>query len=135
MIRRPPRSTRTDTLVPYTTLFRARPARPAVIFGPAVEQRRAAAGAAVHAVALVVGIFAGEGALGAAFAQHMKGHRVEGRVAPGIGHGDDLLAGPRVRGRSSRNIGTAPAHRTGRPKRSEENTSELKSIMRHSYAA
>src|SRR3546814_10253050 len=30
MIRRPPRSTRTDTLFPYTTLFRSvRPARPA----------------------------------------------------------------------------------------------------------
>src|SRR3546814_10131923 len=27
MIRRPPRSTRTDTLVPYTTLFRSRPPR------------------------------------------------------------------------------------------------------------
>src|SRR3546814_4981602 len=26
MIRRPPRSTRTDTLFPYTTLFRSRPA-------------------------------------------------------------------------------------------------------------
>src|SRR3546814_14244184 len=28
MIRRPPRSTRTDTLFPYTTLFRSRPWRP-----------------------------------------------------------------------------------------------------------
>src|SRR3546814_9642463 len=28
MIRRPPRSTRTDTLFPYTTLFRSRPAPP-----------------------------------------------------------------------------------------------------------
>src|SRR3546814_1568891 len=28
MIRRPPRSTRTDTLFPYTTLFRSRPLRP-----------------------------------------------------------------------------------------------------------
>src|SRR3546814_18688596 len=28
MIRRPPRSTRTDTLFPYTTLFRSPPARP-----------------------------------------------------------------------------------------------------------
>src|SRR3546814_6221757 len=28
MIRRPPRSTRTDTLFPYTTLFRSRPAAP-----------------------------------------------------------------------------------------------------------
>src|SRR3546814_3702744 len=27
LIRRPPRSTRTDTLFPYTTLFRSRPAR------------------------------------------------------------------------------------------------------------
>src|SRR3546814_2139523 len=27
MIRRPPRSTRTDTLFPYTTLFRSRPER------------------------------------------------------------------------------------------------------------
>src|SRR3546814_13978927 len=27
MIRRPPRSTRTDTLFPYTTLFRSRPRR------------------------------------------------------------------------------------------------------------
>src|SRR3546814_20043519 len=31
MIRRPPRSTRTDTLFPYTTLFRSEPAE---IFGP-----------------------------------------------------------------------------------------------------
>src|SRR3546814_17609037 len=29
MIRRPPRSTRTDTLFPYTTLFRSRPRGPA----------------------------------------------------------------------------------------------------------
>src|SRR3546814_3661219 len=28
MIRRPPRATRTDTLFPYTTLFRARPDQP-----------------------------------------------------------------------------------------------------------
>src|SRR3546814_10236325 len=31
MIRRPPRSTRTDTLFPYTTLFRSIPAPPAAI--------------------------------------------------------------------------------------------------------
>src|SRR3546814_186764 len=30
MIRRPPRSTRTDTLFPYTTLFRSKPPRPAM---------------------------------------------------------------------------------------------------------
>src|SRR3546814_2659860 len=32
MIRRPPRSTRTDTLFPYTTLFRSRTARPIPYF-------------------------------------------------------------------------------------------------------
>src|SRR3546814_12600131 len=31
MIRRPPRSTRTDTLFPYTTLFRSSPLDPAVV--------------------------------------------------------------------------------------------------------
>src|SRR3546814_12282943 len=30
MIRRPPRSTRTDTLFPYTTLFRSHPGQPAL---------------------------------------------------------------------------------------------------------
>src|SRR3546814_8311914 len=33
MIRRPPRSTRTDTLFPYTTLFRSDPRVAAVCFG------------------------------------------------------------------------------------------------------
>src|SRR3546814_1582839 len=55
----------------------ARPARAAVIFGAAVEQRCAAAGTAIDAVALVIDIFAGEGAFGAAFPQPMMGHRVE----------------------------------------------------------
>src|SRR3546814_6193581 len=44
MIRRPPRSTRTDTLFPYTTLFRARDAAEVVgVLGAAVrtvEDRR-----------------------------------------------------------------------------------------------
>src|SRR3546814_6719827 len=31
MTRRPPRSTRTDTLVPYTTLFRSRPMRKVLV--------------------------------------------------------------------------------------------------------
>src|SRR3546814_8117845 len=34
MIRRPPRSTRTDTLFPYTTLFRSRPQRGYLCKGP-----------------------------------------------------------------------------------------------------
>src|SRR3546814_3481717 len=45
MIRRPQRSTRTDTLFPYTTLFRShRPAQPVGILG--IEHQEAAAAGA-----------------------------------------------------------------------------------------
>src|SRR3546814_8732696 len=40
MIRRPPRSTRTDTLFPYTTLFRSRGDHPARRHGDAPERPR-----------------------------------------------------------------------------------------------
>src|SRR3546814_20582712 len=40
MMRRPPRSTRTDTLFPYTTLFRSRLSSPA-IFDPSAVTARA----------------------------------------------------------------------------------------------
>src|SRR3546814_6750122 len=36
MIRRPPRSTRTDTLFPYTTLFRSLPRSQRMVMSPAV---------------------------------------------------------------------------------------------------
>src|SRR3546814_6125591 len=55
MVRRPPRSTRTDTLFPYTTLFRSRAGVPAmgVRIGAqlrhAERQRRAGKGMAVAA--------------------------------------------------------------------------------------
>src|SRR3546814_19257429 len=45
MIRRPPRSTRTDTLFPYTTLFRsADRARAVCALAPSRRRRRACAG-------------------------------------------------------------------------------------------
>src|SRR3546814_17217647 len=45
MIRRPPRSTRTDTLFPYTTLFRSRPRqladhREAAVVGDVLQRRQ-----------------------------------------------------------------------------------------------
>src|SRR3546814_10486281 len=40
MIRRPPRSTRTDTLFPYTTLFRSRGAEPQHGPGPRLGKQR-----------------------------------------------------------------------------------------------
>src|SRR3546814_9695896 len=40
MIRRPPRSTRTDTLFPYTTLFRSRAREAEAELGPEDDQNR-----------------------------------------------------------------------------------------------
>src|SRR3546814_15085488 len=47
MIRRPPRSTRTATLFPYTTLFRSAQRHPVVVGRPRRRQPRAAPPAAV----------------------------------------------------------------------------------------
>src|SRR3546814_21100153 len=60
MIRRPPRSTRTDTLFPYTTLFRSRqfgdgPVAPAECAGYGI-QSFAVAGVAGFGIAFVPGV-------------------------------------------------------------------------------
>src|SRR3546814_14384617 len=55
MIRRPPRSTRTDTLFPYTTLFRSRLGHPAAeerVLGLCGQRTRRQAGGDGRAVAL-----------------------------------------------------------------------------------
>src|SRR3546814_6621885 len=81
MIRRPPRSTRTDTLFPYTTLFRSR----------------------------------------------------AGRQGSGTPHA--AAARPASPGRSRHCRSRArPSNVPARPRRSEEHTSELQSLMRISYA-
>src|SRR3546814_5220012 len=51
MIRRPPRSTRTDTLFPYTTLFRSQPKGFAALF-----RRRSGKGRCVHGYDLKKGV-------------------------------------------------------------------------------
>src|SRR3546814_18329529 len=59
MIRRPPRSTRTDTLFPYTTLFRSDRLRPVGDVGAALGPLRAAGHAWVEvqaAVATLIGL-------------------------------------------------------------------------------
>src|SRR3546814_8741981 len=106
MIRRPPRSTRTDTLFPYTTLFRSPGPRPAQDHyprgGPGVEAWR------------------------------------RGRRVPPLPR---VPAGDRRPRRRIRRI-TYQDHRSGTRRmstqttdtRSEEHTSELQSLMRHSYA-
>src|SRR3546814_15794086 len=85
MIRRPPRSTRTDTLFPYTTLFRS-------------------------------------------FVMEMREWRPGGDGYKGPDDGLDAVAGC---------ISSEPVrlkHGPAPPRRSEEHTSELQSLMRISYA-
>src|SRR3546814_2394998 len=105
MIRRPPRSTRTDTLFPYTTLFRShrRPDQgPGLLRGGRADRRDRAL--RVHALP----------------AQHAAGDWLfhdRGDLAARSGRSAGLRARPVFHAR-----------------RSEEHTSELQSLMRISYA-
>src|SRR3546814_1235358 len=115
MIRRPPRSTRTDTLFPYTTLFRSRSS----CRGP---RRRGRIGrveiARGERHAPVPDRTAGPGPVGL---RHLRaGHRHPAPADRPVA-GAHLLPGP------------ARWLRGDRP-RSEEHTSELQSLMRISYA-
>src|SRR3546814_7069266 len=107
MRRRPPRSTRTDTLFPYTTLFRSVEA--AVFHAP---------GRSIFRPQVKIDEFAGLSQLGigailrrVARLRHRKQHQVGN-----LEHRNFL--GPSTRF----------------AKRSEEHTSELQSLMRNSYA-
>src|SRR3546814_10410012 len=112
MIRRPPRSTRTDTLFPYTTLFRSRRTR--VRPGP---RRRAAAGPPQSK---------GEPPL--------PGRPALDRSPAPAGRGKTERSHHRA---VFQDCGPANLHVDGRvahDARSEEHTSELQSLMRISYA-
>src|SRR3546814_4179687 len=117
MIRPPPRSTRTDTLVPYTTLFRSR------------VQVRARGTDGRRASAAPCGNFDATERL-----------PPRARAAFDEPQGDPLLRLALCRGRAGGRLGrdSGAGHRRGRPAepaaRSEEHTSELQSLMRISYA-
>src|SRR3546814_6095694 len=132
MRRRPPRSTRTDTLFPYTTLFRSRHHRLLHL----VDRQRAdqAARPDRRLVAERLGRrlrhaaadrrLAGDGG-------RPVGGRPAGRLLgllrgglPGRGGGGDRL----------RLLVLADAALSDQPDRSDEHTSELQSLMRISYA-
>src|SRR3546814_6465042 len=111
MIRRPPRSTRTDTLFPYTTLFRS--------VDPAFVQVIGRKGAAV-ALQLP--------------ARRTPGLAVDGHMRLGRGAAALLQIARRTGGGD-----ILPARPPAQPARdhmvrSEEHTSELPSLMRPSYA-
>src|SRR3546814_5988786 len=114
MIRRPPRSTRTDTLVPYTTLFRAST-------GHRLQRGQVAAMPGRRRLT-------GDGRLA-----HGGLHVGHGWRSYGDGGGDQPLdPGCRSRLRCHHRISGCAVSR--HPARSEEHTSELQSLMRNSYA-
>src|SRR3546814_2143112 len=110
MLRRPPRSTRTDTLFPYTTLFRSpisHLARHQESLRRNGRNRR---------------LFNGVGGVGGSCKSFGPVPDPSRRKC----HGRDSIPGP---GRyATRSGGNSGAHR------SEEHTSELQSLMRISYA-
>src|SRR3546814_1661335 len=111
MIRRPPRSTRTDTRFPYTTLFRAEIADPAAGF--AHHQDAGGDVPGLHP-GFEVGVAAPTGDVG----QVQRGR---------AGAADVLGSGQQVADALELGPGTLAL-------RSEEHTSELQSLMRISYA-
>src|SRR3546814_2734699 len=121
MIRRTPRSTRTDTLFPNTTLFRS------------IEYRQhgdGQIGSARYGLFGIAHLIAKDrGGLETAEAAHREDEPRRHQTR----HGD-----MRIEGRACQFAGShARAAHGGIPDRddrSEEHTSELHSIMRHSYA-
>src|SRR3546814_5351216 len=121
MIRRPPRSTRTDTLLPYTTLFRS--------LGIAIEElHQGEARADARLVGALQAI--------ADLALQQLGRAVEQvDLDQAVGKaGDDPVA----LGTGRRQLHEFLIEREGAQRRhfgrSEEHTSELQSLMRISYA-
>src|SRR3546814_7133298 len=104
MIRRPPRSTRTDTLFPDTTLFRAA--------GADAHHR----GAEAHRRLVV--------------AAHAHGEPAEAVAAGDLAQQGEVQRGLFVDRRDAHEAGDLELQAT----RSEEHTSELQSLMRISYA-
>src|SRR3546814_6205368 len=105
MFRRPPSSTRTDTLFPYTTLFRSRVG----------DGRLACFGWCLRIVSA------------RRLFSDRRGGRRRGTLRGEVGGGLRLRHG-RLR------VAACSVRLGGRRRRSEEHTSELQSLMRISYA-
>src|SRR3546814_4692179 len=136
MIRRPPRSTRTDTLFPYTTLFRSAWVDETAPVGTGRRSARAKADLAWQALRPDVRIFRLPGIYGPGRnvldrIRDGKAHRIDlpGQVFSRI-HVDDIVAGTMA------GLDGPPGiyNISDDLPRSEEHTSELQSLMRISYA-
>src|SRR3546814_10715716 len=125
MIRRPPRSTRTDTLFPYTTLFRS---GPGVALAGQEHAARRAAGPRARSRALCKS---------AAFGRPEPAERGgQGPEAPRIWSHDAVVPPRSVGPLRADPARLDRARRAEQPDdgRSEEHTSELQAPMRISYA-
>src|SRR3546814_9635109 len=126
MIRRPPRSTRTDTLFPYTTLFRSLPLE----VGDELLVDLPEAGEVTAVVAWNSGRL-----FGCRFEREIS----QAALSAAQLRSDTLLPQngadrPANWGRSASGLGRKIEQlRTARGMRSEEHTSELQSLMRISY--
>src|SRR3546814_7468749 len=120
MVRRPPRSTLTDTLLPYTTLFRSAEELEGLADQVGVGQRQVVGG--YVSGARQQRRHDAQAAVVVAYRQfdHVRG--VGGLAV------DRFVAGPVAQHRD------ADAHVQLQVGRSEEHTSELQSLMRISYA-
>src|SRR3546814_9643186 len=114
MIRRPPRSTRTDTLLPYTTLFRSADRQ-----GEAAEFQRGAEAVLVGAVVADKD----RATAGETGQRHEAADRGALRLAGVLDLPDQTAGHQHQPGAAFEGRG-----------RSEEHTSELQSLMRTSYA-
>src|SRR3546814_9986325 len=124
MIRRPPRSTRTDTLFPYTTLFRSGPAlhvRP-------IRIQTCIADNVDPALSLRMQSRRFLGEMQRRWVQEDLGHRAAIDVHLLIGFTVDLDVD------HDRREGAGHGRGGHEDLRSEEHTSELQSLMRTSYA-
>src|SRR3546814_9399859 len=121
MIRRPPRSTRTDTLFPYTTLFRSILAQPVDLAGGSIP---------VLSIFNVHGVRQARRPVGLCLPfDHDLDHARAAGPSRGSAAHPVFLSGRRILFRLQ--LRSAP---TSVASRSEEHTSELQSLMRISYA-
>src|SRR3546814_9060605 len=124
MIRRPPRSTRTDTLFPYTTLFRSLRRSPALVNvvnegSTTMEKIALVTGAQRHEVVAYARMLARQG-------QHIVLASTEWAKAV------DAALTLQLEGLSAEALHLKDADAAGVAARSEEHTSELQSLMRTS---
>src|SRR3546814_4874130 len=127
MMRRPPRSTRTDTLFPYTTLFRSQR------WGaPMLEVSGLVAGYGAVAVLDGVDLTVKAGEIAALLGSNGVGKTTLNNTLSGLVR---AKAGRiRFQGQEIGNTASDRIVAAGLIHRSEEHTSELQSLMRISYA-